>query len=137
MRLACTARGLPAHGTRQNPSATRYNNMRILFVENNATFAALVIKTFLPAHEVEVVPTLVAARKLLAAGGWDVALVDFDLDDGKGIELVNELANRNPRPYVVAVSAFDEKNATMKAAGADAICGKLQFSRISEVLAVL
>ena len=111
--------------------------MRILFVENNASFAALVVKTFLSAHDVEVVPTLVAARELLAGESWDVALIDFDLDDGKGTELVNEFASKHPRPYLVAVSAFDDKNAAMKAAGADAICGKLHFSRIGEVLTAL
>lgn len=111
--------------------------MRILFVENHATFAQQVCPAFLRNDEVTVTPSLAQARDLLAGAPWDVLLIDFDLDDGKGVELVLELASRNPRPKLVAVSAFDEKNQAMLKAGADAACSKLQFSRIGQVLAEL
>lgn len=108
-----------------------------MFVENHATFARQVCTTFLGEHDVTVVPTLAKARDLLAGTPWDAVLIDFDLDDGKGVDLVLELASRNPRPKLVAVSAFDEKNQAMLKAGADAACSKLQFSRIGQMLAEL
>ena len=47
-------------------------------------FAANVISQFLPRHLVTVAPSLAEARKALAAGSFDLLLVDYDLDDGKG-----------------------------------------------------
>jgi DNA-binding NarL/FixJ family response regulator len=108
--------------------------MRILYVENHESFAKQVCKAFLGAHEVEITPTLAGARATITAGVWDVVLIDYDLDDGKGIELVRELAAQRPRPYLVAVSAYEERNEAMKQAGADAACGKLQFSQIGSFL---
>lgn len=109
--------------------------MRILFVENHVEFARQVCAAFLKDHDVAVVPTLAKARESLESSAWDAVLIDYDLDDGKGVGLVKELASLPTRPKLIAVSAFDEKNAEMLAAGADATCGKLQFSKIADVLA--
>lgn len=111
--------------------------MHILFVENHASFAKQVCAAFLNQHEVTVVSTLVSARVALDESQWDIVLVDYDLDDGKGVELILQLAAQHPRPKLVAVSAFDEKNDAMLRAGADAVCGKLNFSSIGEVLSDL
>ena len=111
--------------------------MRILFVENHAGFAQQVCSAFLGQHEVTVKSTLASAYEALERQEWDVVLVDYDLDDGKGIALVQRLIQRQPRPKLVAVSAFEEKNDEMLRAGADAVCGKLSFSGIGDVLADL
>lgn len=108
--------------------------MRILFVENHETFSRLVADKFLASHEVRIVGTLVAARNALEEGPWDVVLLDYDLDDGKGIALAKELEGQSDRPYIVGVSAYDDQNEAMRQAGADAACGKLQFAQIEEVL---
>lgn len=63
--------------------------MRILFVENHAPFAQVAIAQFLAGHDVIVAPSLAAARA--AKGPFDVVLIDYDLDDGKGDVLVREL----------------------------------------------
>ena len=65
--------------------------MNILFVENNGVFAATVIREFLSQHLVTVAASLSAARLTLADTAFDLLLVDYDLDDGKGDELVKEL----------------------------------------------
>jgi len=65
--------------------------MRIVYVENHEVFAANVIRQFLSQHSVTVVPSLSAARQALETGSFDLLLVDYDLDDGKGDELVREL----------------------------------------------
>lgn len=63
--------------------------MRILFVENHEVFAGTVCRTFLPGHEVQVVPSITRAMALLVEQTFDVVLTDYDLDDGKGDQLVS------------------------------------------------
>jgi DNA-binding response OmpR family regulator len=108
--------------------------MKVLFVENHAELAAVTVTAFLAVHEVEVVATLVGARAALARGNFDVALVDYDLDDGKGDVLVRWMRERGHSLPIVAVSARTEGNEALVAAGADRVCGKLEMSRIASVI---
>jgi DNA-binding response OmpR family regulator len=108
--------------------------MKILFVENHATFASMVCKEFLAAHSVEVIPTLAAARRSLENGSFDLLLVDFDLDDGKGDELMREVKARFPKLKAIAVSSHDAGNTALRIAGADAVCGKMEFDQIQSVI---
>ena len=108
--------------------------MKILYVENHVRFARIVITSFLSAHDVEVQPTVATALEALAARSFDAVLVDYDLDDGKGDRVVRVATQLKPRPHIVAVSAHDEGNAALVAAGADAICAKLKFADIERTL---
>jgi DNA-binding NarL/FixJ family response regulator len=108
--------------------------MNILYVEDHAVFASNVIRKFLSQHTVTVVPSLAAAREALAAGDFQVALIDYDLDDGKGDELVRELHAQGSRTIAIGVSSHDEGNAALLSAGASAVCGKMQFDRIQGVI---
>ena len=58
--------------------------MKILYVENHAIFAEQVCREFLSAYDVTVVASLAAARQALAAEKYELLIVDYDLDDGKG-----------------------------------------------------
>jgi DNA-binding response OmpR family regulator len=58
--------------------------MKILFVENHSAFVQQVTTLFLTAHQVTVVPSLSSARARLTTDKYDLLLVDYDLDDGKG-----------------------------------------------------
>lgn len=104
--------------------------MNILFVENHSIFAEQVIRCFLSAHQVTVVSSLVAARGKLAEETYDVLLVDYDLDDGKGDQLVRELRLAGSTIRLIGVSAREEGNEALSEAGADAVCNKLNFDRI-------
>lgn len=108
---------------------------QILYVENHAVFAAHVTSQSLSQHEIFIVPGLQAARQTLKANLFDLILLDYDLDDGKGEDLLKELGAISPRPYVIAVSAHDVGNMALLKAGANEICGKLQFSKIASVVA--
>jgi DNA-binding NarL/FixJ family response regulator len=108
--------------------------VNILWVENHPQFARLAIRRFLAAHAVTVVPSLSAARAALAAGRFDAVLVDFDLDDGKGDELVRDLQQSRGGPWVVATSSHEAGNRALTEAGADAVCAKMQFAQIGAVL---
>jgi CheY-like chemotaxis protein len=111
--------------------------MNILWVENHAQFARLAARQFLVGYAVTVVPSLTAARAALASEVFAVVMVDYDLDDGKGDELVRELSQLPDRPRIVATSSHADGNRLLTEAGADAVCGKLEFRRIGEVLARL
>src|SRR5438552_4134776 len=108
--------------------------MRILWVENHSSFIRVVARQFLGGHELTIVPSLRAARAAIETGAFDAALVDYDLDDGKGDELVLELRRGFPRLAIIATSSHEEGNRALMAAGADVICGKLEFDGISQVL---
>ena len=107
--------------------------LRILFIENHEVFSSVVKDKFLAAHNVRVVSTLRDARLELAAEQFDLILLDDDLDDGRGEELIAELAPTD-RPMIIGVSAYDDLNADLIRAGADAACGKLRFSQIDSLI---
>jgi CheY-like chemotaxis protein len=111
--------------------------VNILYLENHAVFAEQVIRQFLASHRVTVVPSLSAARSALTSGGFDLVLSDYDLDDGKGEEFVRECRSAHPRMPIVAVSSHAEGNAALVRAGASAVCGKMEFDRIQQVIGSL
>lgn len=108
--------------------------MNILYLENHAPFAEQVTKQFLSAHKVTVVPSLAQARDVFTRGHFDLVLSDYDLDDGKGDEFVRECRAAHPEMPIVAVSSHDEGNAALLKAGASAVCSKMDFQRIQEVI---
>ena len=113
-------------------SETRVVN--VLYLENHAVFAQQVTQQFLRAHRVTVVPSLAAARSALVSGGFDLVLCDYDLDDGKGETFVRECRATHLRLPVIAVSSHEAGNAALLAAGASAVCSKMEFNRIQEVI---
>ncbi len=111
--------------------------MKILYVENHAVFATNVISQFLSQHSVTVAPSLSAARQALEAGHFDLLLVDYDLDDGKGDELVRELNTTGKAVAVIGVSSHEEGNTALLRAGAVAACSKMQFDRVQTVIDIV
>jgi DNA-binding response OmpR family regulator len=108
--------------------------LKILFVDNHPEFTAVVAKAFLADHELMIVPTIAEARAAAEASDFEAALVDYDLDDGKGDELVRWARIAMPQLPIVAVSARAEGNDRLVAAGAEHVCAKINFSRITAVL---
>jgi DNA-binding response OmpR family regulator len=108
--------------------------LKILFVENHSIFAQQAIAHFLSAHQVTVVPSLSTARSSLSTDQFDLLLVDYDLDDGKGEELARDLRQAGNKIRIIGVSAREEGNAILLHAGVDAICSKMEFNRIQELI---
>jgi len=132
---ACSVRGAgPPKVVIPGEGASRGARLRILYVENHAVFAANVISQFLSQHSVSVAPSLAEARRVLAAGSFDLLLVDYDLDDGKGDALVNEVHASGKAVAVIGVSSHEEGNTALLRAGAVAVCSKMQFDRIQSVI---
>ncbi len=106
----------------------------ILFVENHSVFARTVIDAFLAEHAVEVVASIAAASEAFARREYDVALVDFDLDDGKGDEFVARVRASGSGMLLIGVSSHAAGNGALLRAGADATCAKLDFAQIGDTL---
>jgi DNA-binding NarL/FixJ family response regulator len=81
-----------------------------------------------------IVPSLASAREALAIRKYDLLLVDYDLDDGKGDELVSFCRREHPELKIIAASSHDPGNAALLKAGASAICGKMDFDKIHSVI---
>lgn len=82
-----------------------------------------------------VVPSLGAARSAFPSRSFDLILSDYDLDDGKETEFVRECRSSHPHVPVIAVSSHQEGNDALVEAGACAVCSKMQFDRIQQVIA--
>ncbi len=108
--------------------------MNILYVENHAVFAANAVRQFLSQHSVTVVPGLSAARRALKDGNFELLLVDYDLDDGKGDQLIRGLHTCGRAIKAIGVSSHDEGNTALLRAGAVAVCDKMHFDRIQSVI---
>ena len=110
---------------------------RYSYIENHARFAKLTVAQFLALHQVTIVPSVVAACQVMVQSPFDEVLVDYDLDNGKGDELVKEIRSQSHHPFVVAVSPHQVGNDVLMAAGADAVCSKMQFTNIEAVFVQL
>ena len=88
-------------------------------------------------YEVIEVPSLATARAALANNGavWDVVVLDRQLGDGLGTELVPELRARWPRcPIVLLTGADRTEDCTL----VDRVLTKgAPFERLAEMLALL
>jgi DNA-binding response OmpR family regulator len=76
--------------------------VRLLFVENHRVFARTVTAEFLGAHDVVWVASVDEAVHQLDMSDFDALLVDYDLDDGKGDEIVRVARARQPALRIVA-----------------------------------
>ncbi len=110
--------------------------MRILYVENHARFARLVTNRFLADHSVTVVPSIMEARRVLSSSQFDFLPVDYDLDDGKGTELIRGLPSNGYRIPILAVSSHFAGNEALISAGAHGACSKANFAHIAAIHAV-
>ena len=96
--------------------------MRILLVEDDAALAQAVLgylhsKQF----QVDLAPDLAAARALVAVTHYATILLDLNLPDGDGLELLHHLPKRDDPPTVVVVTARDQVSDRIRGldAGAD------------------
>ena len=116
------------------PPKSKSSRCRILLVENHEVFAKIVVAQFLAGHQVVHVMSISDAKRQLTQANFDVVLVDYDLDDGKGVEVVRAAKHVRHPPQVIAMSAHDAGNNALVCAGADAVCRKTAFQEISALL---
>jgi DNA-binding NarL/FixJ family response regulator len=86
-----------------------------------------------PEAHIEAVPDLDSARSRLSALPFELALVDMQLPDGSGVELIAWMQHHCPRAQAVIVSAWAEEDAILAAIRAGAIGYLLKSSEDAEL----
>ena len=107
---------------------------RVLLVEDNelnrALVRAILARTTEPrlqGADLTEAETLAAARSALAAGEYDLVLLDVHLPDGNGLAVAQDLAGRGgARPAIVALTAaaLPREQAAALDAGCDTFLAK-------------
>ena len=78
----------------------------ILLIDDDERFSACLFKTFTDCgYHVDRAEDATSAKRLLAQYTFDLAIVDLNLPDENGIELIRQLAARKRRPKVIATTA--------------------------------
>jgi DNA-binding response OmpR family regulator len=106
--------------------------MKILYVENNRHFYEAVKKEFQSEHELHNEVSVTGAKASYESSSFDLVLVDYDLDDGKGDKVVIYIRARDQEIPILAVSSHEMGNRKMLSAGATSSCEKMKFRSISE-----
>jgi two-component system, NtrC family, response regulator AtoC len=89
---------------------------RLLLIEDEALFARAVVKRLSSAgYECEHAPTLTQARAALGSFSPDVVLLDLRLPDGRGIDLLAELARDARSSPVIVLTAYGEVEDAVRA----------------------
>jgi DNA-binding NarL/FixJ family response regulator len=108
---------------------------RVLLVDDHATFREPLAFMFEREPEFEVTAeagSLAEARGMLE--GIDLAVVDLDLPDGNGTELIGELRAANPHGMVLILTASAEREAYARAVEAGAAGVLHKSSSIRDVI---
>jgi len=54
--------------------------------------------------------SLAQARKIITETQLDLALIDLNLPDGNGVEIISEITQKSPNTYCVVATIFDDDN---------------------------
>jgi len=60
--------------------------------------------------EIHEASSLAQARSLINEKKFDLALIDLNLPDGNGVEIISEITQKSPHTYCVVATIFDEDN---------------------------
>ncbi len=92
--------------------------MRILLVDDHEIvrrgLRQLLAETW-PQAEFGEVGRLPAAREALSRHDWDLVLLDINLPDGSGLDLLSEARERCPRAAVLVLSSYPEQEFAVRA----------------------
>ncbi len=98
--------------------------VRVLLVDDHRAFSGALAALLDADPEIEVVgavPSATAARAAVDKLRPDVALIDVDLGDGNGIDLVADLGRASDRPECVMLTCHDDVDTVVAAARAGVV----------------
>jgi DNA-binding NarL/FixJ family response regulator len=113
----------PQHGAESD------GKVRLLLVDDHLAFRELLALRLAEEPDFTVVAeasSLAEVRQILSGVEVDLALVDLELPDGSGVDLIRGLRTRNPEAQVLVVTASDNRHAHAAAfaAGASGVLRK-------------
>lgn len=120
--------------------STKQKTSRILLVEDHAAFRQALAFVFEQDPDFDLAAeagTVAESRKLLEdaeLGGVDIALVDLMLPDGEGVEVIEELHEKNAHCLVLVLSASLDRVQFARAVEAGAAGVIHKSSRLSEIV---
>lgn len=99
--------------TREGPDTggTAVDMRHVLVLEDlevTAQWLAMVVSAAFPSATVRIASTLAQAREMVAQTPPDIALIDLELPDGSGVELIRELASDQPECRCVVTSIYSD-----------------------------
>lgn len=71
--------------------------------------SGIIRKAFLEV-ELHEASSLAQARKLIEEHHFDLGLIDLNLPDGNGVEIISEISRSSPDTYCVVATIFDDDN---------------------------
>lgn len=91
---------------------------KILIIEDDQVFSELLAMHLEDLnHQPQVATTLIQARQLLADYTPDAILLDQQLPDGFGIDILKEMAENPPHPPVIMITGTSDNTLAIKAMG--------------------
>ncbi|WP_129139256.1 response regulator [Modicisalibacter coralii] len=86
---------------------------RVLYVEDDPDLGDVIAALTRERFDMEIAGSLAAARQCLARDEYALVMLDLQLSDGSGWELLPTIAGLHPRPAVVVVSGRDLSEAEL------------------------
>lgn len=81
--------------------------LNILVVDDDETYRSRLAKAFrVRGHEVITAEGLSAARSAIEDGQFDLAVVDLQMPDGHGLELVKQIAGEKPKTRIIILTGY-------------------------------
>jgi len=121
---------LPAYAFKAEPVVPQAGLPTVLHVDDDVDCLSVVASAFENRATLVEIATMDEARRIVATGRFEGAIIDVGMRDELGIELIPLLRARNPEIAVVLFSAIDDRHAD---ADADAVLIKSR-STIDELV---
>ena len=115
---------------------TRTKKIKVLVVEDDReaafTIARLLTKRF--SAEVDTALTIQSARQFLAGSSYDIITLDYQLPDGDGISLLEEIGSSNGHTRAIVVTGHGDEQVATRAFQAGAVGYVVKDARMGTML---
>lgn len=73
-----------------------------------------------PGSQIHEADSVQAARELISKNRYDLGIIDINLPDGSGIDVIREITRSDPNTYIVVATIFEDKQHIFEALKAGA-----------------